>query len=277
MSPRRPRVPRVVVETGEHDARHRSPAPARDHRAAVSATSSETARPTTPPVRHRPPAPARRAAAVAAPSTAPRPQEAAPGGEVIDLHAAQQRREEETQASAPATRPLRDPGGAASRPAPRPERRAEPTRRAGAAEARAGARRRAPLPEPVPARQITGRSLVVLAVLIIAAVLVAPTARLMLNQQLEISAAQQDIARMQDERAAYEEQIRRWDDPEYVAQQARERLALVMPGETLYTASGLPSEGTADDVGGAPVEEPVNARLPWVEGLWDSAVRAATE
>ena len=143
------------------------------------------------------------------------------------------------------------------------------------------ARRRAPLPEPVPARQITGRSLIVVAVLLVAAVLVAPTLRAFLNQQLEISAAREEIAAMQAQREDYERRIQLWDDPAYVTQQARERLELVMPGETLYSVTGRPSEtDTAtetEDTPAAGADEVVNTRLPWAEGLWDSAVRAGLE
>ena len=143
------------------------------------------------------------------------------------------------------------------------------------------ARRRAPLPEPVPARQITGRSLIVVAVLLVAAVLVAPTLRAFLNQQLEISAAREEIATMQAQREDYERRIQLWDDPAYVTQQARERLELVMPGETLYSVTGRPSEtDTAtetEDTPAAGADEVVNTRLPWAEGLWDSAVRAGLE
>ena len=117
----------------------------------------------------------------------------------------------------------------------------------------------------------------VVAVLLIAAVLVAPTARLLLNQRLEIAATEQDIAEQERLHAEHEEQIRRWDDPQYVAQQARERLGLVMPGETLYSVTGVPEEAPRDPRPEAPADEPVNTHLPWAEGLWDSAVRAGLE
>jgi len=240
MSARRPRVPRVAVP---------DTAPERATPAAVEPVVVE-------------PAPV----APAAPE-APAPP-APPGPQVIDLQEAAQRRRHE------GTRPSSRPD--AERAAAQRVARLREERRRAAVRERVAARRRVPLPEPVPARQITGRSLVVLAVLIIAAVLVAPTARLMLNQQLEISAAQQDIAEQQRRKAEYEEQIRRWDDPGYVAQQARQRLELVMPGETLYTVTGLPDESGAVPADSVP-QEKVNDRLPWVEGLWDSAVRAATE
>ncbi|MCR8674636.1 septum formation initiator family protein, partial [Micrococcus sp. HG099] len=156
-------------------------------------------------------------------------------------------------------------------------RRPRPAPRRALSPAAMAARRRAPLPDPVPARQITGRSLLVVAVLLVAAVLVAPTLRAFLNQQLEIAAAEEEIAAMQAQREDYEERIRLWDDPGYVTQQARERLELVMPGETLYSVTGVPEEAPRDPRPEAPAGETVNTRLPWAEGLWDSAVRAGLE
>lgn len=165
---------------------------------------------------------------------------------------------------------------AGARPAGSPQRRLGPGRTPEQA-AQDVARRRQPAPKPVPARSVTGRSLVVIAVIFIAATLMAPTLRVYLNQSLEIAAAEQDIEDQQRQKAEYEERIARWEDPDFVRQQARDRLDLVMPGETLYMVTGqdrieeVPEE--TDDA----QEEPVNEHLPWAEGLWDSVVRAATE
>lgn len=253
MSPRRPRVPRVDPSTG---------APRR---------AAPTPQPT--------PAPA----GTSAPEPAARPATA----EVIDLQRVQDRRHgahgapergpqtQDPDAQPAPTSPARSrPPASAARPA---ARRPRPAPRRAATSVSAAARRRAPLPDPVPARQITGRSLVVLAVLLVAAVLVAPTLRAFLNQQLEISATQEKIASLQTQRQDYEERLRLWDEPGYVTQQARERLELVMPGETLYFVTGRPPGDAPDPAPEAPVGEPVNTRLPWVEGLWDSAVRAGLE
>ena len=267
MSPRRPRVPRVDPTTG---------AP---RRTAVAAPASPKADAPTPTPE----------------ATTPTP--AATGAEVIDLHSVQERRQAghhghldgHPDADRADTAPAEDTAAPASPSAPprrtapaRPAgRRPRPAPRRAASAAATAARRRAPLPEPVPARQITGRSLIVVAVLLVAAVLVAPTLRAFLNQQLEISAAREEIAAMQAQREDYERRIQLWDDPAYVTQQARERLELVMPGETLYSVTGRPSETGTDteavDTPAADADEVVNTRLPWAEGLWDSAVRAGLE
>ncbi|MDX2341137.1 septum formation initiator family protein [Micrococcus sp. M4NT] len=244
MSPRRPRVPRVDPALAPQDP----------DAAAPRATPDPT--PAAEPTRQARPEPTRQArpgpVTLQVVTTGPAEEEA-------DVE------ESAPSSSVPAT---------ADEAPPRAPRRAA---QAGAVSQ--AARRRAPLPEPVPARQITGRSLLVVAALLVAAVLLAPTLRVFLNQQLEISATRADIAERKEEQARYEERIRRWDDPAYVAQQARDRLDLVMPGETLYTVSGLPEEGAApaeDEDQPAPTDA-VNARLPWAEGLWDSVVRSATE
>ncbi|WP_288818322.1 septum formation initiator family protein [uncultured Micrococcus sp.] len=129
----------------------------------------------------------------------------------------------------------------------------------------------------MPARALTGRSLLVIAVVLLAAVLVAPTLRVFLNQELEMNAVRADIAEQERQRDEREERIRRWDDPEYVKQQARERLELVRPGETLYTVTGVDELPEQDPETSSVDENPVNERLPWAEGLWDSVVRAGTE
>lgn len=272
MSPRRPRVPRVDPTTG---------APRRTVVAAPAAPTTAFPEADTPT-----PTPA-----------APTPAPAATDAEVIDLQSVQERRQAghpghldgHPDADRADTAPAGDTAAPASPSAPprrtapaRPAgRRPRPAPRRAASAAATAARRRAPLPEPVPARQITGRSLIVVAVLLVAAVLVAPTLRAFLNQQLEISAAREEIATMQAQREDYERRIQLWDDPAYVTQQARERLELVMPGETLYSVTGRPSEtDTAtetEDTPAAGADEVVNTRLPWAEGLWDSAVRAGLE
>lgn len=289
MSPRRPRVPRVDPATG---------APRR-------AAQDAAVEPTTAP--QEPAAEAAGASAAPSPSAAPvtgQGDGSAPSAEperpataeVIDLQRAQDRRQggqaapEHAAGShaagshAAGTQPVEDRRAgvnaarpAASSPARPAARRPRPAPRRALSPAAMAARRRAPLPDPVPARQITGRSLLVVAVLLVAAVLVAPTLRAFLNQQLEIAAAEEEIAAMQAQREDYEERIRLWDDPGYVTQQARERLELVMPGETLYSVTGVPEEAPRDPRPEAPAGEPVNTRLPWAEGLWDSAVRAGLE
>lgn len=127
--------------------------------------------------------------------------------------------------------------------------------------------------EPIPAKAFSGRLLALAVVLVTIIVLLAPSVRTYLQQQAETEALQDRIAALQQEQDVLETQIARWEDPAYIKQQARDRLFLVMPGETRYLVKG----GTAIE----PSEEQQSAAsptdLPWADALWKSVERAATD
>ncbi|WP_146069592.1 septum formation initiator family protein [Arthrobacter sp. B0490] len=126
---------------------------------------------------------------------------------------------------------------------------------------------------PIPAKTFSGRLLALAVVLVAVIVLLAPSVSRYLQQQGELDALRADIARQQQEQADYQSELARWDDPAFVKQQARERIFLVMPGETRYLVKG--GEGIEDSTGEGSAAEP--ADLPWVDSLWSSVVRAATD
>lgn len=130
--------------------------------------------------------------------------------------------------------------------------------------------------EPVPARNFSGRSIALLVVLFVAAVLLAPTLRVFLDQQSELRAVQEDIAEQQEEQRRLTAQIARWDDPAYIQQQARDRFNLVMPGEKAYMVIGG-DEAVEDPVPPPASPSEVNPDMPWADALWDSVVRAGTD
>lgn len=157
------------------------------------------------------------------------------------------------------------------RSAPRLRRKAPQRDLPPAAETRAPA-----VVEPVPARNFTGRSVAFLVVLFVAAVLLAPTLRVFLDQQAELRAVQEDIASARELEQELTSEIARWDDPAYIKQQARERFNLVMPGEQTYMVVGG-DETVADPVPAPASPSEVNPDLPWADALWDSVVRAGTD
>jgi cell division protein FtsB len=130
--------------------------------------------------------------------------------------------------------------------------------------------------EPVPARNFSGRSVALLVVLFVAAVLLAPTLRVFLDQQAELRAVQEDITAQQEEQRQLTAEIARWDDPAYIQQQARDRFNLVMPGEKAYMVIGG-DETIEDPVPGPASPGEVNPDMPWADALWDSVVRAGTD
>lgn len=164
-----------------------------------------------------------------------------------------------------------------SRSTPRLRRTSPQRSMAAAAGAAAGAAPQAHAAvEPVPARNFTGRSVAFLVVLFVAAVLLAPTLRVFLDQQAELRAVQEDIAAERQLEQDLTHEIARWDDPAFIQQQARERFNLVMPGEQTYMVIGG-DEAVEDPVPAPASPGEVNPDLPWADALWDSVVRAGTD
>jgi cell division protein FtsB len=72
---------------------------------------------------------------------------------------------------------------------------------------------------------------------LVAAVLVisyASSMRAYLQQRSHINDLKSSIAQHEADISALDDEKKRWDDPAFVEQQARERLGYVMPGETTY-------------------------------------------
>lgn len=170
------------------------------------------------------------------------------------------------------------PTGGSSRPGPAARTGSAPATH-GSTEVIAKALRaqqpQAPV-KPIPARSFSGRSIALLVVALVAAILVAPTLRVFLNQQAELTTVTTEIEQERELQGELTAQIKRWEDPAYVQQQARDRLNLVMPGEKKYMVIG--GETALPDAQDAPSDPgTVNPEMPWAEGLWDSVVRAATD
>jgi cell division protein FtsB len=124
-----------------------------------------------------------------------------------------------------------------------------------------------------PRPSLTGRA-VILAVVVGAVVvsLVLPV-REFLTQRAALDGlaeqADQSAARVADLQAAE----RRWDDPSYVAAQARERLHFVLPGEVGYVVVGAPEAGGDPAAGADPAAPP---QTPWYAKVWQSVQAAGS-
>ncbi|XAS73505.1 septum formation initiator family protein [Micrococcaceae bacterium Sec5.1] len=131
--------------------------------------------------------------------------------------------------------------------------------------------------DPVPAKAFSGRMLALAVVMIAITIMLAPTVRIFLEKRAEISALEAEIASKRAEQAELNKQLSRWQDPNYVKQQARDRINMVMPGETGYwvfggeEAAGTPGGRTGSGSSANP------ANLPWVDALWESIRRSATD
>lgn len=111
--------------------------------------------------------------------------------------------------------------------------------------------------------RLTGRAALLALVMCSLVVALAYPIRQYVSQRSDIADQRR---KAQDAGAALErlrEQKARWQDPEYVRQQARRHLHYVMPGETGY----LVQDGSG--TGSAP-KGPQAARPPWYDNLWDA-------
>ena len=113
------------------------------------------------------------------------------------------------------------------------------------------------------------------AIFVMLAVTLVPTLRSTLNQRRQISDLRGQLAQQGKTVAALQQEQRQWSDPQYVEQQARERLKFVRVGETSYTV--IDAEAAPADNGGPKIAAPAKtstANSPWYGQLWQSMVIA---
>jgi len=113
-------------------------------------------------------------------------------------------------------------------------------------------------------------------VVVVLAISFVGSLRIYLSQQHDLAVAEQQIRERSAQIADLETELARWDDPDYVKAQARQRLGWVMPGETGYRVVGPDGKPLG---GGVVIES--EQRLPsgehdpvWWDRLWGSVQTA---
>lgn len=112
----------------------------------------------------------------------------------------------------------------------------------------------------------TGRAVIVVCVLAALAVTLAVPIRELLSQQSEIATLSEEVAAAESRVDDLSARVADWNDPAYVAAQARTRLHFVFPGEVGYVVLG------ADDRPLELAEQPAedDATDPWFTLAWES-------
>lgn len=122
---------------------------------------------------------------------------------------------------------------------------------------------------------VTGRAIALAVVLLILVISYASSLRIYVEQAQEIAATKAEISQRSQRIAELQAEKTRWDDPAYVAEQARDRLGWVVPGEIGYVVvdpAGKPLGGGARiEAGGTPAPSPTT---PWWTKVWDSVETA---
>lgn len=118
---------------------------------------------------------------------------------------------------------------------------------------------------------MTGRAAVLVVVLAVLAVSYASSLRAYLQQRSHIGDLKAQIVERQEGIADLQREKERWNDPAFVAAQARERFGYVEPGQTAYVVldeDGEPLEPEAEL--GDPTEGETEEPTAVYEDLWTS-------
>ena len=124
--------------------------------------------------------------------------------------------------------------------------------------------------------KLTGRAMMVMVVAAVLIMSYASSLRAYLEQRHDINSLQTEIAQRKAHIKQLEQQTRRWQDPAFVQQQAREWFGFVMPGETAYVAldengERIQTEPELTDPGKVGSAE---APKPWWDDAWGSVLLA---
>lgn len=130
-------------------------------------------------------------------------------------------------------------------------------------------------------RLFSVRALVLFVVGLLAFVLLFPTVRAYLAQRADNDRLVQHVAQARAENEDLTAELKRWTDDAYVAAQARERLAFVLPGDTAFRVVDPetvhdPAAPILDVTGSGPALVAEGTTTPWYATIWES-VRIAGE
>ena len=112
-------------------------------------------------------------------------------------------------------------------------------------------------------RNTSARWLAVVTVAFIFAITLAPPLQHYFAQRAQINSLR---AQVNDSNSALEkarEELAKWNDPEYVATQARQRLHFVFPGERQYIVLDAPKSEEEANGPVAPISTLIPNGLPW--------------
>ena len=146
-----------------------------------------------------------------------------------------------TPAGSPAPTPGTAPKGAsaAGTGTPRAGSTAAPApKAAGKGKGKARTRRAPAVLHRAVRANLTARALAMVVVVLVLTISYATSLRIYFAQAHDIASTKAEIVQSQAAITDLQAQIARWNDPAYVAAQARERLGWLVPGETGYTVVG---------------------------------------
>ena len=121
--------------------------------------------------------------------------------------------------------------------------------------------------------RLSGFTFVMLGLVILAVIVLAPSLRLVIEQQQQLAELTSTVQTQKEQVADLESNVDRWSDPAYIEAQARDRLKYVFPGDFTYSVKGDGSEITTAD--GAPISTSIQTtEVDWVHTVVSSLFTA---
>jgi cell division protein FtsB len=112
-------------------------------------------------------------------------------------------------------------------------------------------------------RGVSGRNLAVASVLFVVAITLAPPLQRYFAQRAQINALRTQLHDSQATLEAATNELAKWNDPAYVASQARTRLHYIFPGEHQYIVLGATVEGNSVNKSAGVISTDIPSGLPW--------------
>ncbi len=104
-----------------------------------------------------------------------------------------------------------------------------------------------------------------------------PTVLNYVDQRREITQLEQQIETQRGDIVDLEGEVDRWNDPDFIEREARDRLRFVRPGETAFSVLDDTGEVLVEPLPGmAPVTNDIHETRPWYGEVWES-VKSANE
>ena len=119
-------------------------------------------------------------------------------------------------------------------------------------------------------RGVAGRNLAIATVLFVIAITLAPPLQRYFAQRAQIQSLKTQLHDSQVTLQNAANELAKWNDPAYIASQARSRLHYVFPGERQYIVVGVEDPATNTDAPAATVSNQIPSGLPWYQKVISS-------
>lgn len=121
--------------------------------------------------------------------------------------------------------------------------------------------------------RLSGFTIAALSLIVLFVVVLAPSLRILVDQQQQIAALRADVQQQKDAVKGMKGELARWNDPSYVESLARERLNYVYPGEYSYLV--IDDGKTLTTADGQPISAKLQTtQVDWVRTMLSSVLTA---